>query len=1517
MAGHTGSRRGAGGCGGGKHRSRSRRRPCAGRPGTAALAAAAAVLAASAVAAAALAGTAAPCAPAECLWGLPAAAAAATENGTAAETHVHLPARDLPGGAALAGFAPGAAASNATHMFVADAAGGQILVFEAADGSAPRRTAALAVSGSPYGVAVNDSGHVFASDPAAGRVVVLAPNGSLAGELLPAAAAGGGSDPASPMDWPAGLAAGPDGRTYVAERNAGRVLVFGGSGEQIGEIGTGGPGRLLAPSDVAVNGTGHVLVADTAANAVQAFDAGGSHAGTIAVPSLDGEAGSPHGVAAAGGTLYIASLVQGAVHMHSGSGWSAEPARLWHSQAAGGDGGGDGDAPAPAPPPQHQLRPRPLSVAAGPGGMLLVSDGANAQAALFAPDGTLRYALAGSEDGAPPRPGGDAPLRPVDAAAAAAAAGSGAGAGTLYISYAGSGAAAVAAYSFDPASGSYGRLWTAGGGDGGGGGTGHGPSEPAGIAVDASGRVLVADRGGRGGAPSVRILLPGDGSQAGALPVGGPGSRPAGIAAGPSGMIAVADPPAGAVRLLAANGTEAGLIGGLDDPVDVAFMSDGAVVVAERGSHRVRVFDPAAGGGNGGGGGGGGNGGGGGGGGNGGGGGGGQNGMPAHGGRSAADVASFGLGPGGVFLPEAVAVDAGDRILVADSGGEAHGGRRVQVFDYAGRLVSVFGASGEPGAARPQGGLVPGAGMPYSPAGLGVAPDGTVLVSDPAAGPPGRGAVRVFEALDSQPPSVVSFGMAGGGPGYAPLAAGSAAGPYSSIAANVTFSEPVVVRPPAQPQRPPSLALGLDANRSSAAASDEFCGGGPDAAPGLALYESGSGTASLLFGYTVLEGDHAAAVDHASTRPIDARGSSITDRAGNRAGLEMPAAPGAPGSFSASVRVPVNGSAGAFVDVGLLVANASSAGARAAGLAACELNRGLAAPAASPAASPAAGPFLRLAAVEAPAASAAHLAGAPVPPGTAAWPALQALRGAHDSGRGPSLYVTTLPDAALATPTGISRSSSAAGYALGEGLLLAAAASSAPSLSAGNDTLHRLVPADDHLAYALAREWGPEIDVLFPIIQSDMYGEPAASRQGAAPFAHGLYGLLLGHLRDTGVVVGGVEAGHLNYDRTKRAEFNFTSPYHGWEAGAARLELELALLRGQVGADRVAVLYLGSAAEYVRLAEHAAPLPGLSGVRWLAAGDVARSPLVEESDAAASLAASTGLSALSFDPGTGSAGTAEGRSGGSGGIVGPTAAALRIDRLVGPSLDEEVLSYSAYDAVQVLGRAVSAAARADAAAAVPDAADPNASDAEPAAAAHPPAPNAQAVSRHMAAAALGHAGALGKLRLDDAGDLDMPRTYGVWAMDGATGRWARSSLEHGIETCSVGVANQELDFGSVTARAASAAARQTLVNTGSLDLAWVAIEAGDWRVLDGSGAVLSTLPASLTEYVDLSAPAASTAAAARFAPLPDDPARAATVARGLEPIGEADILLRINLRPVESLGGSGLVQSMSYAASCG
>lgn len=1369
------------------------------------------------------------------------------------------PAPAIPALVALAAVAAAALFAAAAPP-EADAAGAGAPISAATHADDPTRTVSAAGAGALVpGAAAANATHMF---------VVDAGNGSGGGGRVLAFEIGAGGAGEAPRPShaiavrgiPYGVAVNGTGHLFVSVPESGRVAVFGPGGEPAGELPAAGSGAapLAWPAGVAVGPDGRVYVAERNAGRVAAFGGGGG-------PALITEAGpagrllAPTGVAVgpATGELYVADAAAGAVHAFGRDGSHARTMEVPPLDGARGSPFGvavdprtgalrvasllqgalhsydASGAPAGAPAqisPRHGAapdasQPRPLSVAARGDGMLVVTDAANGRAVLAHPNGTVHSVLAGR--GAA---GDAAPFSPADAAAGAGAA--------LYVADAGAGSAA--AYAPGHAGAAPRQIWES---------AEWGAAGPAGIAVDGAGRVLVSGRGGSGGV-AVGILSAGGGGAAGLLYEGGGVGRPAGIAAGPRGEVAVADPSAGAVRIVGAGGSLLGSIGGLDDPVDAAFMSDGSLVVAERGAHAVRIFGPGPGA---------------------------AWGEPEEAGAGVA----LGLGAGGVLMPEAVAVDGGDRILVADAGGGAALGPRVQVFDHSGRLVSLLGAG-------------TGAAALGAPAGLGAGPWGTVLVASPAAG-----SVRALAALDSEPPSVASFAVAAGGGGGRPL------GPYSSAVAGVTFTEPVLVRAPppgeAGAQGPPVLRLNVSGSGGGGRmplASDEFCGPGNGTAP----YGSGSGTASLLFPYTVLPGEHARQLGYASGDPVELRGSSITDLAGNRASLSMPAA-GAGGA-----RVSANGSAGAFLAAGLLAANASAADSRAAGLAACDFNRWQAAEGAP------AGPFLGLAAVEVPGALDAEASGGWADRRSAL--ALGALRASHAGGSGPAAYVTTLPDEALATPTGPLRNSTAAGYAAGSGVLLVAtAASTSVSLGGaapGGGSIYRMGPGGAHLAHALSSAIGPEIDVLFPIVQSDAFGEPAPARHGAAPFSHGLYGLVLGHLRDAGGVADGFDAGLLNYDRTRRAEFNFTAPHGGWGGDAAELDLNLALLKGQVGAGRVAVLYLGSAAEYVKLAEAAAGLPSLSGTRWLAAGGVAASPLVERSEAAASLAASTGLEAVAFGTGSGgvrggAAGGGEGSGAGAGAAHAghdPANAADRIDALVGPSPGGATLAYSAYDAVQVLGRAASMAAKGTG----------NGGEGGEGAAR---VPSAREVSQAMGDAALAYRGALGNVRLDAAtGSLDLPITHDVWKVDGDARAWERASVKRGLDTCSVSLASPDLDFGRASARAASAPLEQRIANTGSLALVGVALGPSEWTVRNGSGGGAAgagaALPAGLTEYIDESAHRA-----ARFAPVSGGPGGAAVVAAGLEPAEESGLLLRLNLRSLQSLDGiGGMEQAIEYTASC-
>ena len=101
-----------------------------------------------------------------------------------------------------------------------------------------------------------------------------------------------------------------------------------------------------------------------------------------------------------------------------------------------------------------------------------------------------------------------------------------------------------------------------------------------------------------------------------------------------------------------------------------------------------------------------------------------------------------------------------------------------------------------------------------------------------------------------------------------------------SITVAVAFSEPV-----SYPGGPPALSLNV----------------GVTARP--APYESGNGTDTLVFAYTVAAGDRADDLDYAGTDALS--GDGIADAAGNAANLTLPA-PGSPGSLSGSAGIRID-----------------------------------------------------------------------------------------------------------------------------------------------------------------------------------------------------------------------------------------------------------------------------------------------------------------------------------------------------------------------------------------------------------------------------------------------------------------------------------------------------------------------------------------------------------------------------------------------------------------------------------
>jgi DNA-binding beta-propeller fold protein YncE len=126
----------------------------------------------------------------------------------------------------------------------------------------------------PVGIAVNGQGEVVVADTWNGRIQVF----SADGQLLRKWDITGWFDPSAPDLGQARvgkpyLTAGPDGRIYVADQAATRILVFSPAGEyrsSFGQFGVDDRG-FTTPSGVAIDRQGNVLVVDTGNGRVMVF----------------------------------------------------------------------------------------------------------------------------------------------------------------------------------------------------------------------------------------------------------------------------------------------------------------------------------------------------------------------------------------------------------------------------------------------------------------------------------------------------------------------------------------------------------------------------------------------------------------------------------------------------------------------------------------------------------------------------------------------------------------------------------------------------------------------------------------------------------------------------------------------------------------------------------------------------------------------------------------------------------------------------------------------------------------------------------------------------------------------------------------------------------------------------------------------------------------------------------------------------------------------------------------------
>jgi len=216
----------------------------------------------------------------------------------------------------------GVAVGPSGEIYVADTnnhkvrmiAGGQVTTLAGSTAGFANGAAGLAKLNQPYDVAVGQAGEVYVADYnnhcireiKAGQVTTFAGTCQAAGYADGAAAS-------AKLAYPRGVAVGPSGEVYVADRNnqrirmisGGQVSTLAGDGVAGFKDGAAASARFQYPGGVTVAGNGDVYVADSSNHRVRKIS--GGQVTTVAGNGTTTLLSYPTGVAVGpGGTVYIA-----------------------------------------------------------------------------------------------------------------------------------------------------------------------------------------------------------------------------------------------------------------------------------------------------------------------------------------------------------------------------------------------------------------------------------------------------------------------------------------------------------------------------------------------------------------------------------------------------------------------------------------------------------------------------------------------------------------------------------------------------------------------------------------------------------------------------------------------------------------------------------------------------------------------------------------------------------------------------------------------------------------------------------------------------------------------------------------------------------------------------------------------------------------------------------------------------------------------------------------------------------
>ena len=470
----------------------------------------------------------------------------------------------------------------------------------------------------PYGVAVDGSGNVYVADYTNNTIRKITPTGvvSTFAGLAGSSGSADGTGGVARFNLPSGVAVDGSGNVYVADYNnhtirkitpGGKVSTLAGLAGSFGSAdGTGSAARFDGPYGVAVDGSGNVYVSDSYNHTIRKITPPGT-VSTLAGSaensgSADGTGNAaqfnwPHGVAVdCSGNVYVADTGNHTTRKITPAGDVSTLAGL-----AGGYGSADGTGSAAQFGAPH-------GVALDGSGNVYVADTYNYTIRQVTPAGVVSTlaGLAGSIGSADGTGSAARFNLPYGVA--------GDGSGNVYVADYGN----CTIRKITPA-GVVSRLAGLPGGSGGADGTGSAArfDGPAGVAVDGSGNVYVADSGNY----TIRKITPaGAVSTMAGLP-GSPGSAdgtgsaaqfwyPSGVAVDGSGNVYAADmkgctirkiTPAGMVITLAglagwwnrgsADGT--GSAARFNYPSGVAVEGSGNVYVADTENCTIRKMTPA------------------------------------------------------------------------------------------------------------------------------------------------------------------------------------------------------------------------------------------------------------------------------------------------------------------------------------------------------------------------------------------------------------------------------------------------------------------------------------------------------------------------------------------------------------------------------------------------------------------------------------------------------------------------------------------------------------------------------------------------------------------------------------------------------------------------------------------------------------------------------------------------------------------------------------------------------------